>query len=461
MKAFSTTMNGRLANTIIACLLVSFATASHPLLSSTSQATRDSNGKGPWKASVGKPHPEDPNPSDHYANAQKLLNEGKFQEAVQEYRLSLENQPDNDGAHFGMALAFTHLGKTGEAIQSYQAVLQINPKIWEAELNWGIVLLSQQDLEGAIAHFQKAKSLNPGNFQTIFLEGKAQELAGNPANALSSLLQALPLAKNEKDQLDVHAALGSIYLKQRNWKEAENHLAMVREGGKKDVQLDLNLAQIYLETDQMEKCVSLLKPLADENPQEAEVQEMMARILVKKGDVPGAIHYFQLAINQQTDKQRRQNLMLDLAAVYEKSGQSDKALIIFRQEAATSVNPQLHFHLGTLCMHQKDYDCALRSFLTVLQLRPDFIDCYSNLGAAFMMVEKYPEAIAALSKFKGARPEIPGTYFYLGLAYDKLKDIPDAMSNYQRFLELDQGKSDVQNFQARERLKVLKKSKKR
>ena len=222
--------------------------------------------------------------ADHYENAQKLLNEGKFQEAVQEYRLSLENQPDNDGAHFGMALAFTHLGKTSEAIQSYQAALQINPKLWEAELNWGIILLSQQNFEGAIAHFQKAESFNQGNFQAIFLKGKAQELAGNLPNALTSLLQALPLAKNEKDQLEVHEALGSIYLKQRNWKDAENHLAMAREGGRKDIQLDLDLAQIYFETDQMEKCVSLLKPLADANPQEAEAQEMMARILVKKGD---------------------------------------------------------------------------------------------------------------------------------------------------------------------------------
>ena len=68
-------------------------------------------------------------------------------------------------------------------------------------------------------------------------------------------------------------------------------------------------------------------------------------------------------------------------------------MIIFRQEAATSVNLQLHFHLGTLCLHQKDYDCALRSFLTALQLKPDFIECYSNLGSVLMLVEKYPEAI--------------------------------------------------------------------
>jgi protein O-GlcNAc transferase len=454
-------MNGRLVNTIIVCFLVSFATNSCAFLCPVSQATQGRDGKSSGKASEGKPHQEDPNLTDHFENAQKLLNEGKFEEAVQEYRLLLESQPDNDAALFGMALAFTHLGKTSEAIQSYEAALQINPKLWQAELNWGIILFSQQDYEGAIAHFQKAANTNQGNFQAIFLKGKAQELTGDLVNAMASLLQALPLAKAEKDQHDVHATLGSIYLKQRNWKEAENHLTLAREDEKKNTLLDLELAQVYFETDQIEKCVSLLKPLADANPQEAEAQEMMARILVKKGDAPGAIPYFQLAINQQTDKKRRQNLMLDLALAYEKSGKTDQAMVIFKEEAAGSDNPQLLFHIGTVCLHQKDYNCAIQSFLTALQLKPDFIDCYSNLGAILILVEKYPEAIVALSKFKEARPGIPGTYFYLGLAYDNLKDIPNAMSNYQKFLELDQGKSDVQDFQARERLKVLKKSRKR
>jgi len=448
-------------NTIGVWLLFSFLTVLHPFLSSTFQASRASGGKSSGKASVAKPQRDDPDRPRHFENAQRLLNEGKFQEAVQEYRLSLENNPDNEAAHFGMAFALTHLGKTGEAIESYQAALQINPKLWEAELNWGMILFNQQDLEGAITHFQKAQKLDPENFQAFFLEGKAQELAGNPTTALNSLLQALPLAKEEQNRIDIHAALGSIYIKQRDWKEAEKHLTIARAGGKKDIPLDLDLAQVYFETEQFEKCASLIKPLADANPQEVEVQAMMARILARKGDAPGAIYYYQLAIKQETDKDRRQNLSLDLIAVYEKSGETAKTMTLLRDAAASSTDSKLHFHLGTLCLQQRDYDCALRSFLMALKLKPDCPECYSNLGSVFMLAEKYPEAIVALSKFRDARPNISGTYFYLGLAYDKLEDIPNAMSNYQKFLELDQGKSDKQDFQARERLKVLKKTRKK
>jgi tetratricopeptide (TPR) repeat protein len=78
------------------------------------------------------------------------------------------------------------------------------------------------------------------------------------------------------------------------------------------------------------------------------------------------------------------------------------------------------------------------------------------------MQEKYPQAIEALTQFSQARPEVPGTYFFLGMAYDKLRNVKNAMLNYQKFLNVDHGKTDRQDFQARERIKVLeKRSKKR
>ena len=108
-------------------------------------------------------------------------------------------------------------------------------------------------------------------------------------------------------------------------------------------------------------------------------------------------------------------------------------------------------------MQGRNFDPALQSFLRALQLNPGCVDCYSNLGSVFMLQEKYPQAIQAFSQFKMARPEVAGTYFYLGIAFDKLNDFANAFEHYQKFLELDQGKSDKQSFQARERMKVLEK----
>jgi hypothetical protein len=41
------------------------------------------------------------------------------------------------------------------------------------------------------------------------------------------------------------------------------------------------------------------------------------------------------------------------------------------------------------------------------------------------------------------------------MVLDRLQQRPQALENYKKFLELDQGKSDKEDFQARQRIRVL------
>src|SRR5689334_8296510 len=94
-------------------------------------------GKPPGQVS---PNPQANLPS-HFGKAESLLKEGKFAEAINEYRGSLEDYPNNEAAYFGIASAQTQLGLTTEAVGSYEAALKINPQLWEAETNLGMLLM--------------------------------------------------------------------------------------------------------------------------------------------------------------------------------------------------------------------------------------------------------------------------------------------------------------------------------
>ena len=104
----------------------------------------------------------------HFEVAENFLKDGKFLESISEYKLSLADHPENEAAYFGMALAQAQAGFPWEATLSYQAALRINPKLWEAEINWGMLLLSQHDFNSAVTHFRKAQSLNAKNFQACY-----------------------------------------------------------------------------------------------------------------------------------------------------------------------------------------------------------------------------------------------------------------------------------------------------
>lgn len=400
----------------------------------------------------------------HFEAAEKLLKEGKFLESIGEYKLSLADHPENEAAYFGMALAQAQASFPADAAQSYEAALKINPQLWEAEINWGMLLFSQQDFSNAVIHFRKAQNLNTKSFQSYYLAAKTLESLGRPLEAESSYLEALPLAQEDLEKADVHASLGAIYFKDKKWNESEKQLLAARQLKRSTNEakgefspLDLELAQLYFETGQTDKSVAFLKPFADGHPEDPEVQELMARILYQKGDLEAAIKSYELAMKHQPERDRRQSLLMQLAEAYQQLGRTAEAIQLIQELSKTSSDPKIHFNLGTLQLHQKEYMAAEQSFLRALQLKPDFVECYSNLGSVLMLQEKYPEAIGAFLRFRQLRPEIPGTYFYLGIAYDKLNDAAKALSYYQRFLELDQGKSDKQTFQAKERMKVLEK----
>jgi tetratricopeptide (TPR) repeat protein len=393
----------------------------------------------------------------HFESAERLFKEGRFLESIEEYKLSLEDYPENEAAYFGMALAQAQAGLSADAIQSYEAALKINPKLWEAETNLGILWVNQKRFDRALSHFQKAQEVNPKNFQISFFSARSLEALGRLQDAVTQYRQALALAQQPSDKFDVHLALGQIFLKTQLWNEAEQHLLAARQSRPDAVGLDLELAQLYFQSGKYNKCVELLQPLAEQRQSDAEIQELLGRAHAETGAFAKAAQALELGLSHQKDGARRQALSLALAQAYQELSQPDKAISLLQSAAATSADSKLHFHLGTVLLQQRDLEAAARSFLRALHLEPSCIDCYSNLGSVLMLQEKYAEAIAAFSQFKTARPTVAGTYFYMGLAFDKLNDVEKASEHYQKFLELDQGKSDKQDFQAKERLKVLEK----
>jgi len=388
------------------------------------------------------------------------LKEGKFRDAIAEYHKSLEDHPENEAALFGMALAQTQAGMAEQAVLSYESALKINPQLWEAEINLGILLANQQHFEQALSHFQQALELNPKSFQAASFAARTLESLGRMPNAATSYLKALSLAASDSEKCNIHTFLGDLYLRAESWDDAERHLTAARQC-QQNPAVDLELARLYLRKGEYDRSIELLQPLATRRPEDAELQELLGRALGKKGSFAAAVPVLELSLKYQQDSQRRQAASLELAEAYQNVGQTDKALQLLQATAATSNNPRLHFHLGTLYLQQRNVEGAKESFLRAVHLKPDYIECYSNLGSILMVQEKYAEALAAFSRFRVARPEVAGTYFYMGLAFDKLNDVENAFSHYGRFLDLDQGKSDKQGFQARERMKVLAKRLKR
>jgi superkiller protein 3 len=393
--------------------------------------------------------------------AEELLKARKYAEAVQEYRAALKETPENHALLFQMGLALSLSGQLEEAVASYREALKLNPKMWEAQFNLGMLFYRQDRMEEALPCFQASREIDPQSYQSAFFAARSLERMGKVEDAELLYQQTAGLAKSDVEKAELQLLLAHLYLSRKDFARAETSLEQAREHKAEQDRLNPLLARLYTESGQPEKGVALLERLAAGRPEDATLQALLGKLYRDLKRYPEAARALQAAIRLEKDPARKRDTAFEAVTAFEKAGQIDLAIEFLLPLAATSTDFRAPLQLGSLYLHQKNYPEAEKQCLIALKLNRNCAECWSNLGSAFLMEEKYPLAIQALTEFSRLNSQLAGTYFYLGISYDKLNDAQNAIVNYQKFLELDQGKTEKQDFQTRQRIKALEKRKKK
>ncbi len=114
---------------------------------------------------------QDPNnPEKSFESARLHLSKGHYKTALEEFSALLARFPDSARAHVGMARAFNGLDNAAEAALELQQAISKNPLYVHAHHELGVLLLRNEDLEGALAAFDaaiQASPLNPIRYEAI------------------------------------------------------------------------------------------------------------------------------------------------------------------------------------------------------------------------------------------------------------------------------------------------------
>lgn len=96
-----------------------------------------------------------------------LRSQGKWREAVENYRQALEISPDDEALHYNMALAFQDGRESGSALDSLRRALDIYPNLPRmgdmVALNMGNITMDAGHTEQARDYYRMALEMNPGN----------------------------------------------------------------------------------------------------------------------------------------------------------------------------------------------------------------------------------------------------------------------------------------------------------
>ena len=197
---------------------------------------------------------------DFFVKAQKLTEEGKYEEALEVYKMMLEAYEDAE-VYYNIGYIKTAQEKYDEALIAFRRAVMINNLHARAYKKMGEVHVKKGDPEKAEEYFQKAGD--------IFLE---RDMDSEAEEAYKEVLKINP------DTTNVYNSLGILYRKQRKYDEALKQYHMAIKVSPDDENILYNLGRALLDADRVDDAKNAFLKAVEVNPDFAEAKKMLQAI---------------------------------------------------------------------------------------------------------------------------------------------------------------------------------------
>jgi Tfp pilus assembly protein PilF len=383
--------------------------------------------------------------SDFSSVGMKALEEGKYEAAVQAFTKAVEADAKDYFAHFNLAMAYGFLHQDAEGIAEYRKTLAIKPGLYEAELNAGILLMRQKNPAEALPLFQTAAEQKPREFRPRYYLAEAQLQTGAPSKAEENYRLALEL---DSKSAGAHLGVAHALARQGKLAEAAPHFRQAAELDPNYRDGLLELADLYEKDKQPAEAIAIYR----EFPENVAAQGRLGELLLETREYAGAVPHLEEAYAKEPNQENR----VALAVAYLFDKQLDKALpLLEKAVAAEPSNYDVRMMYARALRDKRQFPPAAAQFSEAARLKPAEAKTWSDLGGVLYMMEDYPQSLAAFDKARALGEDIPGNWFLRAIILDKLHQVKPALEAYQRFLSMSQGKNPDQEFQARQRARIL------
>jgi len=178
----------------------------------------------------------------HQLNAEALEAQGRWDDAMSEYRTVLEKNPELPGIHYRIGRLILSKPKAAttfqEAKKEFEAELVIDPNNAGAEYVLGEMAREQDHWPEAIQHFGKAVQLD-GNFADALIGwGRSLTEGGKPGDAIAPLERAVKL---QPDNPAAHYHLAIALRRAGKRDEADKEFSVYKEASERARQMTHNV----------------------------------------------------------------------------------------------------------------------------------------------------------------------------------------------------------------------------
>lgn len=229
------------------------------------------------------------------------------------YRQRYLPQPEKGGSYFLNNLSpkktlgayFSNVGmvyyqnrRIGRAIFYLRLSAQINPESINSQNNLANIYSGQKNFNDAVRHYKLALKASPGNIQTLFNLGLAQQEKGDNDAAIESFMQA---AQIDKAFIPAHQRLANLFLKRKQLIPSLLHLKVLAKLQPQSIQNKINIADAFGRLGQRLLALQTFKGMLNQYPDNKEIHSGLAETYYRMNDFPHAIEQYQYLIDQNPD----------------------------------------------------------------------------------------------------------------------------------------------------------------
>lgn len=327
------------------------------------------------------------------------------------------------------------------AVAQYAKAVEKNPKDLKSRFNLGRLRHEGKDYVGAKEQYLKIIEERPNDAETLYLLGVAEQETGAISEAINYYkeIQSKHLDKkntgagpiNEVLKKNIYFNLGLAHRIQNDLSESEINFEKALEEKftpVSDVYRELVTVKILQEKRQEAKdvvlrwlskdptnvsarnlyadlLVSLEKEreaieqlkLASVLDQTSETRIKLANLLHSQNNLYEALAEYQLVLNQEDDNL---NAILGAANNYRSLGLKDEAVNLYKKALEAYPDDLLaNYNYGLILQETNKLPQALKQYIKVEQINPDFADNYYALGLCYWDLGEKDKAVSAWDSF--------------------------------------------------------------
>ena len=352
------------------------------------------------------------------------------------------------------------------AMKDYQDAIAADPKQFESRLALGLMLAQQGKTDEARTQLQQAtglkpSALNPEAQAQAFRALAALDRTSDPEAAKNALIAALRLTPETPQDLLLTAQIAEATGDEETAQTAYRRVLDRQPQSALASEATAGLVHLLLKQQKNSDAEALLKSSLERDPDNMALNAQLAATLIALGKNDEALPVLEKLHQLEAKSASPESLSVDemLADAYSQAGHPEKADPIYaRMALARPQDAEILTEQGKNLTREQRYPEAQEVFERAVKLKPDDGDAWSGLAFAASENKQYSTTLQALTMRAKYLPETSGSYFLWATSYDNLHQPHLAEDYYRKFLTADGGKFPDQEWQAKQRLAVLGRS---